>query len=67
MQIQKTTADLNYFRNLHQLLKQLDSKSKYKINQLLKKTDKTTIIKLCEIIYNILHGTIPIKESEKKN
>lgn len=66
MQIKKTTTDASYIKQLLQLFKPLDNASKYKIKKLLQKADKNLVIKLCEVIYNILHGTIPINASDKK-
>ena len=66
MQIKKTTADKPYIKQLLELLKPLDNVSKYRIQKLLQNVDKNFVLKICEVIYNILHGTIPIKASDKK-
>jgi len=47
------------------LLKELaNKKSKYRIT-ILKKADPKLILAICEVIYNILEGNVPLNKNEK--
>jgi hypothetical protein len=61
----KTHKYSNVLAHKH-LLEELSNKnSKYRIT-ILKKADPKLILAICEVIYNILEGNVPLNRSEKE-